>query len=347
MAITKKGSPASATKKGTPGPSKSISKASTPAPSSGSKKLSALKAAASAVKKSPASVAKKAPVAANAPKKSAVAAKKGKAPEPEEREDDEDDDEEFEDGDDDDDDVVDVDIPDDKFEDVVNADLYGDDDSDETDDEAVLAAAMESEDDDDEDPIVPPSKSSKGSVAAKDEEPIDELALQDAIVSLQEEIKSGGPKKTLKERKKEKKAARAKAGGSPNSKTGVVYLGRIPHGFYEREMKAYFSQFGEVLRLRLSRNKKTGASKHYAFIEFPSPEIAQIVADTMQGYLLFSHILQCKVIPNEKLHPDTFRGWDRPFKVMPWNKIERQRVNRVSCLVDPPLFLLTLFVWKS
>lgn len=37
---------------------------------------------------------------------------------------------------------------------------------------------------------------------------------------------------------------------------GVLYLGRIPHGFYEAEMKAYFSQFGDVTRLRLSRNKK-------------------------------------------------------------------------------------------
>jgi nucleolar protein 15 len=40
------------------------------------------------------------------------------------------------------------------------------------------------------------------------------------------------------------------------SETGVVYLSRIPHGFYEDQMRAYFSQFGEVSRLRLSRNKR-------------------------------------------------------------------------------------------
>ena len=43
-------------------------------------------------------------------------------------------------------------------------------------------------------------------------------------------------------------------------------------------MKKYFSQFGRVLNLRLSRNKKTGASKHYAFVEFASAEVADIVA---------------------------------------------------------------------
>jgi nucleolar protein 15 len=42
----------------------------------------------------------------------------------------------------------------------------------------------------------------------------------------------------------------------PVEKTGVVFLGRIPHGFYEDEMRSYFSQFGTVLRIRLSRNKK-------------------------------------------------------------------------------------------
>ena len=40
---------------------------------------------------------------------------------------------------------------------------------------------------------------------------------------------------------------------------GVVYLGRIAHGFYEEEMKGYFSQFGEVTRVRLSRSKKASA----------------------------------------------------------------------------------------
>jgi len=37
---------------------------------------------------------------------------------------------------------------------------------------------------------------------------------------------------------------------------GVLYISHIPHGFYEDQMKSYFSQFGEVTRLRLSRNRK-------------------------------------------------------------------------------------------
>lgn len=61
-------------------------------------------------------------------------------------------------------------------------------------------------------------------------------------------------------------------------------------------MQGYFSQFGDVKQLRLSRNKKTGASKHYAYIEFESEDVAKIVAETMDNYLLFGKLLQCKYI---------------------------------------------------
>ena len=37
---------------------------------------------------------------------------------------------------------------------------------------------------------------------------------------------------------------------------GVVYLGHIPYGFFEKELRGYFSQFGTITRLKLSRNKK-------------------------------------------------------------------------------------------
>jgi nucleolar protein 15 len=41
-----------------------------------------------------------------------------------------------------------------------------------------------------------------------------------------------------------------------DTERGTLYIGRIPHGFYEGQMKEYFSQFGDVTRLRLARNRK-------------------------------------------------------------------------------------------
>ena len=37
---------------------------------------------------------------------------------------------------------------------------------------------------------------------------------------------------------------------------GVVYIGHLPHGFYEEQMTGYFSQFGAVTKVRVARNRK-------------------------------------------------------------------------------------------
>lgn len=93
-------------------------------------------------------------------------------------------------------------------------------------------------------------------------------------------------------------------------------------------MRAYFSQFGDITRLRLSRNRVTGRSKHYAFIEFASATVAKIVAETMDNYLMYGHILKCKYVPQEQLHPELWKGANRRFKRTPWNKIEKKRLEK-------------------
>jgi nucleolar protein 15 len=95
--------------------------------------------------------------------------------------------------------------------------------------------------------------------------------------------------------------------GKPAGPGGaVVYLGHIPHGFYEEQMKGFFTQFGTVSRLRLARNRKTGRSKHFAFIEFEHREVAEVVAKAMNGYLLYSKILECRLLKPEEVRPKTF-----------------------------------------
>ncbi|KAG5283694.1 hypothetical protein AALO_G00044920 [Alosa alosa] len=95
---------------------------------------------------------------------------------------------------------------------------------------------------------------------------------------------------------------------------GVIYVGHIPRGLFEPQIRSYFQQFGKILRMRLSRSKKTGGSKGYAYIEFDCDEVAKIVAETMNNYLMGERLIQCHVVPPEKVHEKLFVGCKRVFK---------------------------------
>ncbi|RYP63587.1 hypothetical protein DL771_009195 [Monosporascus sp. 5C6A] len=122
--------------------------------------------------------------------------------------------------------------------------------------------------------------------------------------------------------------ASEEATAASNGETGVLYVGRIPHGFYEHEMRQYFSQFGNILRLRLSRSKRTGASKHFAFLEFEDAAVAEVVQKTMDNYLLFGHVLKCKIVPKSQIHENLWKGANKRFKKVPGNKIASNTLKK-------------------
>ncbi|KAL6549818.1 hypothetical protein OROMI_020306 [Orobanche minor] len=116
------------------------------------------------------------------------------------------------------------------------------------------------------------------------------------------------------------------------NKATVLYIGRIPHGFYENEMEAFFKQFGTVKRLRIARNKKTGKSKHYGFIEFESPEVAKVVEECMHNYIMYEHLLQVRLVPPERVHPKIWKCVNRLYKPIDWVQIERKRHDKERTL---------------
>ncbi|SJX64188.1 related to NOP15-protein involved in 60S ribosomal subunit biogenesis [Sporisorium reilianum f. sp. reilianum] len=119
------------------------------------------------------------------------------------------------------------------------------------------------------------------------------------------------------------KLRKSKSASTSATTPGVLYIGRLPKGFFEKQLKAYFSQFGDVTRLRVSRNKKTGASKHYAFLEFADRDVAAIVQETMHNYLIDGRLLQVKHVSKDKVHPELWVGANRKFAKVPGARLER------------------------
>lgn len=70
----------------------------------------------------------------------------------------------------------------------------------------------------------------------------------------------------------------------------------------------FFSQFGKVTKVRVSRNKKTGKAKHYAFLEFQLADVAAIAAEAMDGYMMFTQKLVVRVVPT-KVHVKGHMQW--------------------------------------
>ena len=114
------------------------------------------------------------------------------------------------------------------------------------------------------------------------------------------------------------KASKGKNGGKISLKNEVkdsnnaeptnnIYIGHIPDGFEEKEMRSFFKQFGDVRKVKLFRSAKTNRSRGYAFAQFKDKDVAKIVADTMNGYLIMGRQLVCHVIPQGKCHDGMYK----------------------------------------
>ncbi|KAJ2082655.1 nucleolar protein [Coemansia sp. RSA 988] len=175
--------------------------------------------------------------------------------------------------------------------------------AEEEDSEEGEEASEEEEDGIDEEALLAGIKGGDSDLSESETEADDEFRKNSSKIELDEEI-SNQIRARLNKVKKTK-----------SDKGGVIYVGRVPHGFYEEQMLGYFKQFGSIKRLRLSRNPQTGRSRHYAFIEFTNSEVAKIVAETMDNYLMFDRLLKCKLVPEDKVHPKLFVNRNRKVDV--------------------------------
>ncbi|CCD25590.1 rRNA-binding ribosome biosynthesis protein NOP15 NDAI_0F02720 [Naumovozyma dairenensis CBS 421] len=106
--------------------------------------------------------------------------------------------------------------------------------------------------------------------------------------------------------------------------SSIIYVSRLPHGFHEKELSKYFSQFGNLKEVRLARNKKTGNSRHYGFIEFTSKDDAKVAEDTMNNYLLMGHLLQVRLLPKGTKIEKLYQYKKRAFNDMKVKKSSEQ-----------------------
>lgn len=136
------------------------------------------------------------------------------------------------------------------------------------------------------------------------------------------------PQEDSEFKKKVDQAAKKRPNKGGTLTPGVVYVGHLPRALGEKDLKSYFQQFGTVTRLRLAKSKKTGGSKGYAFLEYECDEVAKIVAETMNNYLMRERLIKCQMLTPEQVHKLTFKGWTRKFKPPTFPAVARYNAPR-------------------
>lgn len=120
-----------------------------------------------------------------------------------------------------------------------------------------------------------------------------------------------------------------------------MYIKHLPHGFYEEQLRGYFSQFGAITRLRLARSPKTLGSKGFAFIEFRYPEVAEIAADAMNNYIMFKNIVKSVHIKPEEIKHDYFRSGIKRIKKDGQKVFTSSKVQARAAVVEATNRLMT------
>ena len=110
----------------------------------------------------------------------------------------------------------------------------------------------------------------------------------------------------------------------------MLYVGHLPKGFNETELKQFFQQFGQVTKLRVSRSVKTARSRGYAFLEFDDKKVADIAAKAMDKYMIVGRALDVHTVDADKVHRDTFKDGNRDWTFKPTKQMFRSAKNAES-----------------
>ncbi|CAG9315635.1 unnamed protein product [Blepharisma stoltei] len=122
------------------------------------------------------------------------------------------------------------------------------------------------------------------------------------------------------------------------SKSGYVYVSHMPEGFEEDALRKFFWQFGKVVKVKVSRSKKTGRSKGYAFVEFLEKDVAKIAAEAMHGFLIFGKQLVCRyldevskfaMVPCKKHIESRYPAFKERYNAKEEKEVTKQRVQKL------------------
>ncbi|HEY0744494.1 MAG TPA: RNA-binding protein [Chryseosolibacter sp.] len=73
-----------------------------------------------------------------------------------------------------------------------------------------------------------------------------------------------------------------------------IFVAKLNFKTRKEELEAAFAKFGQVTSAKIVRDKETGRSKGYGFVEMPNDEEAQTAIDTLNEKELDGRVIAVK-----------------------------------------------------
>ncbi len=88
-----------------------------------------------------------------------------------------------------------------------------------------------------------------------------------------------------------------------------IYVGNLPYSVTDDSLQSNFSEFGEVTSAKVMRDRDTGRSKGFAFVEMSTPAFAQAAIDGLNGQSVDGRSIVVNLArPREDRGSDSYRG---------------------------------------
>jgi RNA recognition motif-containing protein len=88
-----------------------------------------------------------------------------------------------------------------------------------------------------------------------------------------------------------------------------IYVGNLPHATTDDELREAFEAYGTVDSVAIIKDKFTGQSRGFGFVEMPDSGEAQTAIDAMNGATMGQRTLTVnEARPREERAPGGFRG---------------------------------------
>ena len=93
-----------------------------------------------------------------------------------------------------------------------------------------------------------------------------------------------------------------------------LVVGNLNHRTTEKQLERFFSSWGTVVSVRIPRDRRTGRSRGFGFVELPNEELAELALAVFNGRQLGGRVLRLRSAdpPDGSSNQDSGRYDRRP-----------------------------------